>query len=158
MVKKEAETDRLLLENFITLQKKLAETVKEIKDIKTNLSDLLEIFKRAEQELKQEKHIALAPRIEEKLDKILEQNKMIAEGIVAIGENLEIELKKPRKVEREIIVEKEKPKKKEKKKSIWEESKSEESEETEEPEEESEESEESNEGDYNLEPLPEFNF
>jgi len=140
MVKKsvsEKSTQALLLENFINLQKKLTESIKEVKDLKTNVSDLLDIFKKAEQELKQQSKISLNPDIEEKLENISDQNKAIIEAILAIGESL--------KVETNIVPEKEKrPVKK-----------------TEKPkhEEESDDSDEDSESEsYDMEPLPEFNF
>ncbi len=143
MVKKEVKekSKDLLLENFIALQKKLAETAKDLKDIKTGLSDLLSIFKKAEQDFKQEKHINLAPKVEEKLDQILKQNKAIIEALVAVGEHV----KTP---EDTIEVEKDTKKESKKKKSLYDTE-----EEEEEPEEKSEDS-----PNYDLEPLPEFNF
>jgi len=137
MVKRGQDSGKdLLLENFINLQKKLAEAVKEMKDLDLKLNELLSIFKRAEQDFKQDKHITLTPKVEDKLDKLLEQNKMIAEGIIAIGENFQLEFAKPKKQEK-------KPKKEP------EEEKEEDYEESEEPEKEE---------NYDLEPLPEFNF
>ncbi|MEM4641032.1 MAG: hypothetical protein QXW65_00720 [Candidatus Pacearchaeota archaeon] len=126
------ETD-LLLENFIALQKKLVETVKDLKELKQGVSELVTIFKRAEEELKHDKNISFAPKIEEKLDKLLEQNKAIAEGVIAIGENLQ-------KVGEERIKRRELEEKKIEKK------------------EKAEEEEKSGEDEYDLEPLPEFNF
>ncbi|MCS7134421.1 MAG: hypothetical protein NZ889_00995 [Candidatus Pacearchaeota archaeon] len=122
MVKKEEnETEKLLLDNFIALQEKLVETIKELKEIKKNLSELLAIFRKAEEELKSKGlQKDFSPEIEKKLDKIIEQNKTIAESIITVAETLQ-----------------EKKLEKEKKKPGLREEKTEE---------------------YELEPLPEFNF
>jgi hypothetical protein len=141
MVKKEVkeQSKDLLLENFIALQKKITETAKDLKDMKVQLSELLTIFKKAEQDFKQEKHINLAPRVEEKLDQILKQNKAIIEGLVAVGENVQVPSEDTVKVEKET---------KKKKKSLYDSDE-------EEPTEEEKSDDSSN---YDLEPLPEFNF
>lgn len=126
MAKKEEkeETEKLLVENFVILQEKLLETLKELKELKENVKELVSIFNTAKEELKKGNFYS-QKEIEKKLDKIIEQNKTIAEGIVALGESLQ-EKKQPPK---------EKERKKEKREEIEEEKE-----------------------DYELEPLPEFNF
>jgi len=152
--KSQDKAQQLLIENFINLQRKLVDTTRDLKELKNSVSELLTIFKRAEEEFKSEKHVKLAPKIEEKLDQLIEQDKLLAEGIVAIGENMKVEVKrakrKPKKdpfkdkqeeeeevvVEKDEVIEKHKPHKKD--------------------EEEDEEDEDNEELD--MEPLPEFNF
>ncbi|UCD20553.1 MAG: hypothetical protein JSW08_02120 [archaeon] len=139
---KKKSSQELLLENFIILQKKLAETTRELKETKLAFTELLGIFRRAESEFKQDKHISISPKIEEKIDQILKTTTAVAEGVVAVGETV----KPGEEKEEKIVVEKdERPKKRPKRKA-----------EEEEPEEDEEESEEDE--NYDLEPLPEFNF
>lgn len=119
--KEEKETEKLLLENFILLQKKLVETLQELKELRKDVTKLISIFEKAKEEI--EKGSFPEKELDEKLEKIIEQNKTIAEGIVALGEAIQ--------GEKSFKKEKEKEKKKK---------------EIEEKE------------DYELEPLPEFNF
>lgn len=63
--------------------KKLMETMDELKKI---LNELIELFKATSQEIKQEEKDDIA--ISKKLDKLMAQNKVIAEGILAVSEKI----------------------------------------------------------------------
>jgi hypothetical protein len=154
---KERSTQELLLENFINLQKKLAEAVKETRDLNAKVSELVDIFKKAEHDISHDPKITFNPEIETKLEELSDQNKAIIDGIVAVGESIKSNSNIQEKIQNKLQTMKakktEKKPKKEKEEEEEQESKDEDIE-----VEKDDEGEENKDDNYNLEPLPEFNF
>jgi hypothetical protein len=71
--------------------KKLMETMEELKKI---LNELIELFKATSQEIKQEEKDDVA--ISKKLDKLMSQNKVIAEAILAVSERIGMHQEAPK--------------------------------------------------------------
>ena len=82
--------ERILIENFVALQKVMANLSSKFDNLAEKLSKLLELFEisakaLAEKEFKIERGES-DKRVAEKLDKLLDQNKIIARGLTLLHE------------------------------------------------------------------------
>ena len=118
MVKKESENniEKLLIENFVDLQSAFSNMAGKMDNLTSNISRLLDLFEKSAKEFvgnqgtltKEDKEFI------EKLDKLIEQNKVIAKGLTLMDERIrdkvgnefksekkEKEIKLPDKTEKE---------------------------------------------------------
>lgn len=85
--------DQKLTENFIGLQKVMANMAKKFDNLSGQISKLLELFEisakaLAEKDYKKEKSKAEEKQIKDKLDNLMEQNKVIARGLTLMNEKI----------------------------------------------------------------------
>lgn len=97
-MKKEAGSDAeklnsILIDNFVNLQKAMTNLAVKFEDLSSQISKLLQLFEISARSFS-EKLALNAPELEkdreflEKLDKLLEQNKLIAKGITLMEEKV----------------------------------------------------------------------
>ncbi len=80
-----AELEALLIENFTSLQKVLTNLSIKFEQLSEQISKLLQLFEIAAKDFV-EKHESYDKELAEKIDKLLEQNKIIAKGLTTIME------------------------------------------------------------------------
>ncbi len=92
---KDRQIDKILVENFVSLQKVMTNLSVKFDELSNNISKLLELFELSAAALAK-KDINFTKPIDEdkimnKLNNILEQNKIIARGMALMGESREPE-------------------------------------------------------------------
>jgi len=80
-----AELEALLIENFTSLQKVLTNLSIKFEQLSEQISKLLQLFEIAAKDFV-EKHQSQDKELAEKIDKLLEQNKVIARGLTTLME------------------------------------------------------------------------
>lgn len=84
--KKNANIDKALIENFISLQKVMTTMAIKFDSLSNQISKLLEIFEISAKSLAEKGYSMEDRKVVEKLDSLLEQNKIIAKGIALLHE------------------------------------------------------------------------
>ena len=112
--KKQSHTEKVLINNFISLQKVLTNLVVKFDELSTNMSKLLQLFEISAKSFVEKynpKEIGIEPQKTEKddkellkkLDSLLDQNKTIAKGILLMEDNIRRRIHhEPRPVEGQI--------------------------------------------------------
>ena len=92
--KSKQNTEKMLIENFVSLQKVMTDLSFKFNNLTNQISNLLELFETSAKTLAQkdfnfdlETLESSNERFEEKLDNLLDQNKVIARGLTLIHEN-----------------------------------------------------------------------
>jgi hypothetical protein len=90
----ESHVNKVLVENFVSLQRVMVETSIKFDNLTGQISKLLELFEvsaksLAEKDFEAEKNNRDNKKILEKIDGILEQNKTIARGLTLMNEKIE---------------------------------------------------------------------
>jgi len=89
--KTKSQTEKILLENFVSLQKVLTHLSLKVDDLTNQISKLLELFEisaktLAEKDVNTKKENNNNQKIIEKMDNLLEQNRVIARGVAMMHE------------------------------------------------------------------------
>jgi hypothetical protein len=96
---KKKSTADLLLDNFVALQKVLTDVAVKLTNLNEQISNLLKLFEDAAKSFKEgkesEKKLGKG-NVSEKLDKLIEQNKIIAQGLSAVEGAVASEKTKPK--------------------------------------------------------------
>lgn len=85
---KDESLQKMLIENFVSFQTVMADLTSKLNSLSTQLSDLLNLFEKSAKTF-MEKDIKIGGTdkvVAEKLDKLLEQNKVLAQGISLLHE------------------------------------------------------------------------
>lgn len=90
----ESQVNKILIENFVSLQKVMVENSIKFDNLATQISKLLELFEisaksLAEKDFESERNSKDNKKILEKIEGILEQNKTIARGLTLMNEKIE---------------------------------------------------------------------
>ncbi len=88
---KNENVSRMLVENFVSLQSVMADLTSKLNNLANQISKLLELFEQSakafmEKDIKFGEGTGVNKEIAEKLDKLLEQNKIIARGLALLHE------------------------------------------------------------------------
>ncbi len=86
MVQKSGGMEKVLIENFVSLQKVMTNLAVKFDSLSTQISKLLELFEISAKSLAEKGYSAEENKVAEKLDNLLEQNKIIAKGIALLHE------------------------------------------------------------------------
>ncbi len=89
--KKKEDVEKLLLENFVVLQEVLSDLTKEFKGLSAEMSKLLGIFETSAKSFAEKQGAEISKEDKEflgKLDKLIEQNKVIAKGLTLMEERM----------------------------------------------------------------------
>lgn len=78
--------DKVLIENFVSLQRVMTNLAVKFDNLSSQISKLLELFEISAKTLAEKGYSTEDKKIAEKLDNLLEQNKIIAKGIVLLHE------------------------------------------------------------------------
>lgn len=89
----DASTEKILIENFVALQRVMTHLSEKFDSLSSHISKLLNLFELsakalAEKEFNTEKGNKDVEKLTEKLDGLLEQNKTIAKGLVLLHEGI----------------------------------------------------------------------
>jgi len=85
---KDENIQKILIENFVSFQTVMADLTSKLNSLSTQISDLLNLFEKSAKTF-MEKDIKIGgtdKAVTEKLDKLLEQNKVLAQGISLLHE------------------------------------------------------------------------
>ena len=95
--KKNINVEKALIENFISLQKVMTTMAIKFDSLSNQISKLLEIFEISAKSLAEKGYSMEDRKVVEKLDSLLEQNKIIAKGIALLHEreNYEPQIQMP---------------------------------------------------------------
>lgn len=97
----EKKVEQILVENFVSLQKVMTNLAVKFDNLSGQISNLLELFEISAKTLAEKGYPSgdekIDKKVVEKLDNVLEQNKIIAKGIALLHEN---NLEEPRYAER----------------------------------------------------------
>ena len=98
-------TEKILVDNFVALQKVIAELARNFDSLSSKLAKLLELFEisaktLAEKDFDAEKGLKLEKGLNQKIDTLIEHNKLFAKGLTLLhekanGERIEIEPQAP---------------------------------------------------------------
>lgn len=90
-IKEEEKLEKILIENFVSLQKVMTNLAVRMDTLTEQISKLLQVFEISAKALAEKDFDKLETgnnkEMLEKLDKLLEQNKIIARGLTLMGEN-----------------------------------------------------------------------
>lgn len=78
--------EHVLIENFVSLQKVMTNLAVKFDSLSSQISKLLELFEISAKTLAEKGEIGGDKKVAEKLDNLLEQNKIIAKGITLLHE------------------------------------------------------------------------
>ncbi len=78
--------DKVLIENFVSLQRVMTNLAVKFDNLSGQISKLLELFEISAKTLAEKGYSTEDKKVAEKLDNLLEQNKIIAKGIVLLHE------------------------------------------------------------------------
>ena len=78
--------DKILIENFVSLQKVLTDLVIKLDNLSNNIEKLLELFETSAKSLAENKDLGNDKETSRKIDTLLEQNKTIAKGLSLMNE------------------------------------------------------------------------
>lgn len=78
--------EKALIDNFVSLQKVMTNMAVKFDSLTTQISKLLELFEISAKELAEKGYSLEDKKVVEKLDSLLEQNKIIAKGIALLHE------------------------------------------------------------------------
>jgi hypothetical protein len=84
--RKNANIDKALIENFISLQKVMTTMAMKFDSLSNQISKLLELFEISAKSLAEKGYSMEDRKVVEKLDNLLDQNKIIAKGIALLHE------------------------------------------------------------------------
>ncbi len=87
--KKEDNSQKILIENFVALQRVMADLSGKINDLTSQTSKLLNIFEESAKALAEKDgkmSLGSDKEVSEKLDKLLNQNKVLAQGVALLHE------------------------------------------------------------------------
>ena len=99
---RKADIDKILIENFVSLQKVMTNLSLKFEGLSSQISKLLELFEisaktLAKKDFSSEKGVAENKEVLEKLDNLMDQNKTIARGLTLLHEpNAQMEPQRPR--------------------------------------------------------------
>lgn len=79
-------TAGLLLENFVSLQRIMADLAIKTSRLNNQISKLLELFEEAAKDFKEKEKPESSDELTSKIDRLIEQNKTIARGLSLIGQ------------------------------------------------------------------------
>jgi hypothetical protein len=82
----EMKMERILIENFVSLQKVMTNLAVKFDNLSGQISKLLELFEISAKTLAEKGSLSEDKKITDKLDSLIEQNKVIARGIALIHE------------------------------------------------------------------------
>jgi hypothetical protein len=83
---KENKTEKILIENFVSLQKVMTNLAVKFDNLSGQISKLLELFEISAKSLAEKGLLSEDQKVMGKLDSLIEQNKVIARGIALIHE------------------------------------------------------------------------
>src|SRR3989344_4868469 len=78
--------DKILIENFVSLQKVLTDLVIKLDNLSNNIEKLLELFETSAKSIAENKDLGNDKETSRKIDTLLEQNKTIAKGLSLMNE------------------------------------------------------------------------
>ncbi len=78
--------EQVLIENFVSLQKVMTNLAVKFENLSSQISKLLELFEISAKTLAEKGYSTEDKKVVEKLDSLLEQNKLIAKGLVLLHE------------------------------------------------------------------------
>jgi len=84
--KKNINVEKALIENFVSLQKVMTTMAVKFDSLSNQISKLLELFEISAKSLAEKGYSMEDRKVAEKLDSLLEQNKIIAKGIALLHE------------------------------------------------------------------------
>lgn len=82
----EVKLERMLIENFISLQKVMTNLAVKFDNLSSQISKLLELFEISAKALAEKDSLVEDKKVMGKLDALIEQNKVIARGVALIHE------------------------------------------------------------------------
>ncbi len=88
--KKEDNSQRILIENFVALQKVMADLSGKINDLTSQMSRLLNVFEESAKALTEKGGkvgLGSDKEVSAKLDQLLDQNKILAQGVALLHES-----------------------------------------------------------------------
>lgn len=85
-IKRGVKVEKVLVENFVSLQKVMTNLAVKFDNLSTQISKLLELFEISAKALAEKGYSAEEKKIAERLDNLLEQNKVIARGVALLHE------------------------------------------------------------------------
>ncbi|MFH1365327.1 MAG: hypothetical protein ABIH28_01970, partial [archaeon] len=105
----DAKTEKILIENFVALQKVMTHLSEKFDNLTTQISKMLNLFEisakaLAEKEFDVEKENKDIKKTIEKLDNLLEQNKTIAKGLVLLHDQISPEKEEKEEKRQEVRV------------------------------------------------------
>lgn len=91
--KSEFKMDKVLVENFVSLQKVMTNLAVKFENLSSNISKLLELFEISAKTLAEKDYSKKedSKKVVEKLDSLLDQNKVIARGLALLHERANAE-------------------------------------------------------------------
>jgi len=84
--KKNLNVEKALIDNFVSLQKVLTTMAVKFDSLSTQISKLLELFEISAKSLAEKGYSLEDKKVAEKMDNLLEQNKVIAKGVALLYE------------------------------------------------------------------------
>lgn len=93
--KKNLNIEKALVENFISLQKVMTNMASKFDSLSTQISKLLELFELSAKSLSEKGFSMEDRRTTEKIDNLLEQNKIIAKGVALLHESRQEIIEQP---------------------------------------------------------------
>ena len=85
-VKEDFKVDKALTENFVSLQKVMTNMVIKLDSLSQQISSLLELFEISAKSMAEKGYSEEDKRVIDKIDNLIEQNKIIARGITLLHE------------------------------------------------------------------------
>ncbi len=90
--------EQVLIENFVSLQKVMTNLAVKFESLSTQISKLLELFEISAKSLAEKDFSIGEKEVSQKLDNLLEQNKIIARGITLLHEMNQPEEQQPAQI------------------------------------------------------------
>ncbi len=101
------ELEEALLENFVNLQKVLTNLSSRFEDMSSNVSKLLQLFELSAKSFAERQSDEMHPKVDkeflERLDSLLDQNKVISKGIMLMEERIRGRNTPPEEPRKEIF-------------------------------------------------------
>lgn len=90
-VKKNTQVDKVLVENFVSLQKVMTNLAVKFDNLSSQISKLLNLFEISAKSLAEKGYSEKERKVADKLDNLIEQNKVIAKGVALLHERGRVE-------------------------------------------------------------------
>jgi hypothetical protein len=87
LVKKSGSIEKVMLENFVEIQKVMVDLSMKLGDLTLKISSLLDLFENTARSMSKKDFEGDNKEITKKIDSLLEQNKTIAKGVSMMYEN-----------------------------------------------------------------------
>jgi hypothetical protein len=102
--KKNLNIEKALVENFISLQKVMTNMALKFDSLSTQISKLLELFELSAKSLSEKGFSMEDRKTTEKIDNLLEQNKIIAKGVALLHESRQEIIEQPQQEIRRLQI------------------------------------------------------